>query len=71
VDSSLKAVLSWRGAVIAGYVAWTLVCAFVFGGGVFALLFFGVWGAVWLGFSLWWRWADNTRQALLRRRGYY
>jgi hypothetical protein len=53
------------------YVAWTLVCSFVLGGGTDTLIFFGVWGGVWLGYSLFWRWADNTRRGLMRRRGYY
>jgi hypothetical protein len=31
------------------------------------ILFFVVWGGVWLGFSLWWGWADRVRHALLKR----
>jgi hypothetical protein len=34
------------------------------------LVFFAVWGAVWLVFSLFWRWAEGTRRALLKQRGY-
>jgi hypothetical protein len=30
-----------------------------------------VWAGVWVAFSLFWRWADETRRTLLRRRGYY
>jgi hypothetical protein len=62
---------SWRGAVVAGYAAWTLACTFAFGGGWDAFLFLGTWGAVWLGFSVWWGWADRTRRAVLRKHGYY
>jgi hypothetical protein len=47
------------------------VCSFVFGGGLIVLAFFGVWFGVWALFSLFWRWADETRTVLLRRRGYY
>jgi hypothetical protein len=64
-------ILNWRALVVAGYAAWALACTFVFGGGWDALIFFGVWGAVWFAFSLWWGWADDTRRALLRKRGYY
>ena len=53
------------------YVAWALVCSFVLGGGLTVLLFFAVWGGIWFGFSVFWRWADETRRVLLRRRGYY
>jgi hypothetical protein len=63
--------LIWRSTLAAIYVGWALVCSFVFGGGMPVLAFFGVWAAVWIGFSLFWRWADETRTSLLRRRGYY
>lgn len=62
--------LVWRSAVVGGYVAWALVCSFVFGGGLTVLAFFGVWAAVWTLFSGFWGWADETRRALLHRRGY-
>jgi len=52
------------------YVSWALVCAFVLGGGWSVLLFFGVWGGIWLAFSGFWQWADETRHTLLHRRGY-
>ena len=61
----------WRSAVVGGYVAWALVCSFVFGGGAILLAFFAAWAAVWLVFSGFWRWAEETRRDLLRRRGYY
>jgi hypothetical protein len=67
----IRRTLSWRSAVVGGYVAWALVCTFVFGGGATVLVFFAVWGGVWLAFSLFWRWADGTRRLLLRKRGYY
>jgi hypothetical protein len=57
----------WRSLVVAGYVAVALVFAFVFGGGWVVLLFFGVWGGVWLGFSLFWRSADEARRKLIRK----
>ena len=63
--------VTWRSALVVAYVAWVLVCVFVLGGGLTVLLFFGVWGAIWLAFSGFWRWADETRRALLHRRGYY
>lgn len=63
--------VGWRAAVLAGYVCWALVCVFVFGGGLVVLAFFGVWTAIWLAFSSFWRRADETRKALLRQRGYY
>ena len=53
------------------YVVWALCCSFVFGGGLIVLLFFAVWGGVWFGFSMFWRWADETRRVILKRRGYY
>jgi hypothetical protein len=63
--------LLWRSAVVVGYVGWALVCSFVFGGGLTVLAFFGVWAGVWVAFSIFWWWADETRTVLLRRRGYY
>jgi hypothetical protein len=67
----MKRILShWRWAVVAAYIAWALVCALLLRGGGVVLFFFGVWGAVWLGFSTFWSWGARTRQLLLRRRGY-
>jgi hypothetical protein len=63
--------LFWRSALVGGYVGWALVCSFVFGGGPIVLAFFGIWAVIWIGFSAFWRWADETRRLLLRRRGYY
>jgi hypothetical protein len=60
----------WRTGVVLAYVAWALVCSFVLGGGLVVLAFFAVWGGVWLAFSSFWRWADETRRGLLRRHGY-
>jgi hypothetical protein len=60
-----------RSIALGSYVAWALVCSFLLGGGLTVFVFFAVWGGVWLGFSLFWRWADETRRGLLRRRGYY
>jgi hypothetical protein len=60
-------VVIWRSAVVAGYIAWALICSFVLGGGLVVLLFFCVWGFVWLAFSLFWAWADDARRVLLRR----
>jgi hypothetical protein len=56
---------------VAGCLGWALLCGFVFGGGAVVLAFLAVWFGVWLGFSIFWRWADETRKVLLRRRGYY
>jgi len=33
--------------------------------------FLGIWAGIVLAFSAFWRWADDTRRQLLRRRGYY
>jgi len=59
--------MGWRFGLVACSVAWALVCSFALGGGTVVLAFFGVWGAVWLAFSLFWRWADGARRDLLRR----
>jgi hypothetical protein len=53
------------------WVVWAIAFSFGSGGGVTMFAFFAVWGAVCGGFALFWRWADNTRRVLLRRRGYY
>jgi hypothetical protein len=52
----------WRAVLLAVYVG----LGIVFGGAV-VILFFVVWGGVWLGFSLWWGWADRVRTTLLKR----
>jgi hypothetical protein len=57
----------WRSAIVAGYLAAALTFSFVFGGGLVVLMFFGVWGFVWLAFSLFWRWADRSRRLLVQR----
>jgi hypothetical protein len=60
-----------RTIALLAYAAIALGLAFPAGGGFAVLLFFGVWAGVWVAFSLFWRWADETRRTLLRRRGYY
>jgi hypothetical protein len=55
----------WRSIVVASYIALALI--FSFGGGLVVLMFFAVWGFVWLGFSLFWGWADRVRRTLLHR----
>jgi hypothetical protein len=62
--------LSWRLVLAVLYVGWVLACVFAFGGGWPVLAFFAVWGVVWLAFSGFWRWADETRRALLHLHGY-
>jgi hypothetical protein len=52
------------------YVAFALVCAFALDGGGVVLLFFGVWGGMWLGFARFSDWANRTTHNLLRDRGY-
>jgi hypothetical protein len=54
-----------------GYVGWALLCSFELGGGMSVLALFGVFAGIWVAFSVFWRWADETRKVLLRRRGYY
>jgi hypothetical protein len=39
--------------------------------GFWVSAFVAVWFGIWLAFSAFWRWADETRRTLLRRRGYY
>jgi hypothetical protein len=39
--------------------------------GFWVAAFVAVWFGIWLAFSAFWRWADETRRMLLRRRGYY
>jgi hypothetical protein len=63
--------LIWRSAIVAGYAVWALLWSLVLGGGAVILGFFAVWGGVWLGFSLFLRWAQRERSSLLKRRGYY
>jgi hypothetical protein len=63
--------VGWRAAVVVGCVAWALVCSFVLGGGSAVLVFFAVWGGIWLAFSGFWRWSDERRRLLLRRHGYH
>ena len=60
----------WRSGVVGVYIAGALLFSFVFGGGLPVLVFFAVWAGVWLLFSAFWGWADQTRRSLLRRRGY-
>jgi len=57
----------WRAVLLAVYVGLGVVFGVFLGGGAVVVLFFVVWGGVWLGFSLWWGWADRTRAALLKR----
>jgi len=53
---------------VASYVGLGLVFGVAWGGGPFVLAFFAVWGLVWVGFSLFWRWADESRRRLLQQR---
>jgi hypothetical protein len=69
-DSGNQRGVIWRSTVVLGYVGWSLVCSFLLGGGFVVLAFFAVWGGVWLAFSGFWRWADESRRALLHRHGY-
>jgi hypothetical protein len=57
----------WRSTIVAGYVALALTFSLLFGGGLIVLIFFCVWGLVWLAFSLFWRWADEARRRILQR----
>jgi len=53
--------------VLVAYVGLGIVFGVVLGGGAVVLVFFAVWGGVWLGFSLFWGWADRARSTLLKR----
>lgn len=57
----------WRSALLGAYVGLGIVFGIVLGGGAVVLVFFAVWGGMWLGFSLLWSWADRTRNALMKR----
>ncbi|HLX19305.1 MAG TPA: hypothetical protein VKR23_04060 [Gaiellaceae bacterium] len=57
----------WRSALLLAYVGLGIVFGVVLGGGWVVLLFFTVWGGLWLGFSLFWGWADRARDALMKR----
>jgi hypothetical protein len=57
----------WRAILLAVYAGFGIVFGVFLGGGAVVILFFVVWGGVWLGFSLWWGWADRARTALLKR----
>jgi hypothetical protein len=57
----------WRAVLLAVYVGLGIVFGVFLGGGAVVILFFVVWGGVWLGFSLWWGWADRVRNTLLKR----
>jgi hypothetical protein len=56
----------WRSVVVALYIGLGLFFGVVCGGGPIVLAFFAVWGLVWGGFSLFWRWADETRRRLVQ-----
>jgi hypothetical protein len=53
--------------LLAVYVGLGIVFGVFLGGGAAVIVFFVVWGGVWLGFSLWWGWADRARNALMKR----
>jgi len=57
----------WRAVLLALYVGLGIVFGVVLGGGAAVLVFFAVWGGVWLGFSLFWGWAQRARRGLLKR----
>ncbi|HZQ88569.1 MAG TPA: hypothetical protein VFA42_01025 [Gaiellaceae bacterium] len=59
--------MAWRSALLLAYVGLGILFGVVLGGGSGVLVFFAVWGGVWLGFSLFWGWADRARNALLKR----
>jgi len=51
--------------------ALTVLAALNAWAGFWIVAFVGVWVGSWLAFSAFWRWAEETRTFLLRRRGYY
>jgi hypothetical protein len=57
----------WRAVLLAVYAGFGIVFGVFLGGGAVVIVFFVVWGGVWLGFSLWWGWADRARNALQKR----
>jgi hypothetical protein len=57
----------WRCALLAAYIGLGIFFGVVLGGGWVVLVFFAVWGGVWLGFSLFWGWGDRARSELMKR----
>jgi hypothetical protein len=57
----------WRAALLVAYVGLGIVFGVVLGGGAVVLMFFAVWGGVWLGFSLFWGWMQRASDKLLNR----
>ncbi len=56
----------WRTALLVAYVGLGIVFGVFLGGGAIVLMFFAVWGGVWLGFSLFWGWMQQARAKLLK-----
>lgn len=51
----------WRGAILAGYVAFAVLIGIAYGGrGLAVLLFFYFWAGVWGAFLLVWGWAARA-----------
>ena len=64
--------LGWT--LVYGFVVVSTLAVLAFLGvwaGFWIAAFLGVWYGIWIAFSTFWRWADETRKLLLRRRGYY
>lgn len=57
----------WRTALLAVYIGLGMLFGVVLRGGTVVLALFAVWGGFWLGFSLFWRWAQRVRHELLKR----
>jgi len=56
----------WRTAVLVAYVGLGIVFGVFLGGGAIVLMFFAVWGGIWLGFSLFWVWMQQARAKLMK-----
>jgi hypothetical protein len=56
----------WRSFVLAAYIGLPLAGSIAWGGWAWFMLF-AVWGLVWFGFSIFWRWALRARRAIMKQ----
>jgi hypothetical protein len=56
----------WRSVVLAAYLGLPLAGSIAWGGWVWFMLF-AVWGLVWFGFSIFWRWALRARRQIMKQ----
>jgi hypothetical protein len=56
----------WRSLLLGAYLGLPLAGCIAWGGWVWFMLF-AVWGLVWFGFSIFWRWALRARSQLMKQ----